>query len=88
LGKGQEHIERQPAHEGCGIELLGGHATAKNRERACYASNQPLILIRPMISGKMTRERSSNDWAPVHQSIAGPVIFVLRRMSGNAPAVY
>src|SRR2546421_4647285 len=23
-----------------------------------------------------------NDWAPVHESIAGPVIFVLRRISG------
>ena len=28
-------------------------------------------------------ERSSNDWAPVHESIAGPVIFAMRRMSGT-----
>jgi hypothetical protein len=24
-----------------------------------------------------------NDWAPVHQGIAGPVIFVSRRMTGT-----
>jgi len=24
-----------------------------------------------------------NDWAPVHQGIAGPVIFAMRRMSGT-----
>jgi hypothetical protein len=24
-----------------------------------------------------------NDWAPVHESIAGPVIFAMRRMSGT-----
>jgi hypothetical protein len=26
--------------------------------------------------------RRLNDWAPVHQSIAGPVIFGLRRIAG------
>jgi len=30
-----------------------------------------------------TRAFAPNDWAPVHQGIAGPVIFAMRGMSGT-----
>ena len=39
-------------------------------------------VIRPMIRGNRYAGIHSNDWAPVRKSIAGPVIFGLRRMSG------
>ncbi len=52
---------------------------ATSRRARPDRSTSPM-LIRPMVRVKMTCERSSNDWAPAHESIAGPVIFVLRRM--------
>jgi hypothetical protein len=40
-------------------------------------------VIRPMIRArKWYATIHPNDWAPVRKSIAGPVIFGLRRMSG------
>ena len=41
----------------------------------CAATGDPRAI-------KVLRAATSKDWAPVHESIAGPVIFAVRRISG------
>ncbi len=54
-----------------------------NRNLTRRGENSGLSVPVRSLAGGLNARIYPNDWAPVHQGIAGPVIFVLRRMSGT-----
>ena len=63
---------------GCCFRGLGQVGTAQSHQES--EAEQHRFIIASVLCGRCEASTRPNDWAPVHQSIAGPMVFVLRSL--------